>query len=86
MCTAPDVVEIHDLHVWSVTAGFPALSAHVVVRPGANRDRARAGVEALLRDRFHIGHSTLQVVERHDTGDLIPLEPVDGSRRQSTGQ
>ena len=38
MAAEPDVVEVHDLHVWTVTSGFPALRAHVVVRPGCDRD------------------------------------------------
>ena len=72
MASAPDVVEIHDLHVWTVTSGFPALSAHLVVRAGADRDGARAGVEALLDERFGIHHTTLQVVEDH----LIAVEEL----------
>ena len=40
----PGVVEVHDLHVWTITSGFPALSAHVLVGPrrGLPRDTARA--------------------------------------------
>ncbi len=57
----PGVVETHDLHVWTVTDGFPALSAHVLVEPGADCHRIRLELERLLRDRFGIDHSTLQV-------------------------
>ncbi len=55
------VASVHDLHVWTITSGFPALSAHVLV--GADEDcHARRGeLEALLADRFGIGHSTLQM-------------------------
>jgi len=76
MCAAPEVVEIHDLHVWSVTSGFPALSAHLVVTPGADRDRVRSRVEELLREQFELGHTTLQVVEGRDETGLIALEPI----------
>jgi cobalt-zinc-cadmium efflux system protein len=55
------VVEVHDLHVWTVTSGFPALSAHVLVEPGADCHAARRRLEQLLGDRFGISHSTLQV-------------------------
>jgi cobalt-zinc-cadmium efflux system protein len=55
------VVETHDLHVWTVTDGFPALSAHVLVRPGADCHRIRLELEALLHERFGIDHTTLQV-------------------------
>jgi cobalt-zinc-cadmium efflux system protein len=55
------VVEAHDLHVWTVTSGFPSLSAHVLVEPGADCHRIRLELERLLRERFGIDHSTLQV-------------------------
>jgi cobalt-zinc-cadmium efflux system protein len=74
MAAAPDVVEIHDLHVWTVTSGFPALSAHLVVRQGADRDDVRERVEAMLDERFGIHHTTLQVVESASTGKLIAVE------------
>jgi len=57
------VVEVHDLHVWEITSGFPALSAHVVVRPGADQCQLRRELEELLAERFHIHHTTLQVDE-----------------------
>ncbi len=57
----PGVVEAHDLHVWTVTDGFPALSAHVLVQPGADCHRIRLELETLLHERFGIDHTTLQV-------------------------
>jgi cobalt-zinc-cadmium efflux system protein len=56
-----DVVEVHDLHVWTVTSGFPALSAHVLVTPGADCHAARRRLERTLVDRFGLSHTTLQV-------------------------
>ena len=55
------VVEVHDLHVWTVTSGFPALSAHVLVEPGADCHAARRRLEQTLADRFGLSHTTLQV-------------------------
>jgi cobalt-zinc-cadmium efflux system protein len=55
------VVEVHDLHVWEVTSGFPALSAHVLVPPGEDCHRTRRELETLLAERFAITHTTLQV-------------------------
>jgi cobalt-zinc-cadmium efflux system protein len=55
------VVETHDLHVWTVTSGFPTLSAHVLVRPDADCHRIRLELEELLHERFGIEHTTLQV-------------------------
>jgi cobalt-zinc-cadmium efflux system protein len=55
------VVEAHDLHVWTVTDGFPALSAHVLVDPGADCHRIRLELERMLAERFGLEHTTLQV-------------------------
>ena len=55
------VVETHDLHVWTVTSGFPSLSAHVLVRPDADCHRIRIELEQMLHQRFGVEHSTLQV-------------------------
>lgn len=57
----PGVVEVHDLHVWEVTSGFPSLSAHVQVGRDTDCHAARRDLEALLLDRFEISHTTLQV-------------------------
>ena len=57
----PGVAEAHDLHVWTVTDGFPALSAHVLVQPGADCHRIRLELERMLRERFAVEHTTLQV-------------------------
>jgi cobalt-zinc-cadmium efflux system protein len=72
----PEVLEAHDLHVWTVTPGFPALSAHLVVRRGSDRDRIRARAEAILDERFGIHHTTLQVVEAIDGAALITVEDL----------
>ena len=61
MASHPGVVEVHDLHVWEVTTEFPTLSAHVLVEPGADCHGIRRELEALLRDRFGLEHTTLQV-------------------------
>ena len=60
----PGVVEVHDLHVWEVSSGFPALSAHVLVTQEADCHRARLRLADLLEKRFDIHHSTLQVEHR----------------------
>lgn len=56
-----EVVEVHDLHIWTVTSGFPALSAHVLVRRGSDCHAARARLAQALRENFGIDHTTLQV-------------------------
>jgi cobalt-zinc-cadmium efflux system protein len=68
----PDVKEVHDLHVWEVTSGFPALSAHVLVAADSDCHRARLEMERMLHARFGLDHTTLQV--DHMRRELIALE------------
>ena len=65
LAAQPGVVEVHDLHVWEVTSGFPALSAHVVVRSGDDCHGRRRELQRLLEERFDIHHTTLQVDHEH---------------------
>ncbi|MFC7752552.1 cation diffusion facilitator family transporter [Tsukamurella soli] len=55
------VVEVHDLHIWEITSGQPALSAHVLVEPGADCHAVRTTIAAVLRDAHDIDHVTVQV-------------------------
>jgi cobalt-zinc-cadmium efflux system protein len=61
MLENPAVVEVHDLHVWTVGSGFPALSAHVLVDPEADCHEARRELATMLAERFGLEHTTLQV-------------------------
>jgi cobalt-zinc-cadmium efflux system protein len=69
---APSVVEVHDLHVWTVTSGFPALAAHVLVDPDADCHGVRRDLERMLRDQFGLTHTTLQV--DHGRPRLLTIE------------
>jgi cobalt-zinc-cadmium efflux system protein len=72
------VVEVHDLHVWEVTSGMPAISAHMIVGEDADCHEARWRAARLLADRFGIEHSTLQV--EHEASDE-PLQIEVGRGR-----
>jgi cobalt-zinc-cadmium efflux system protein len=61
----PGVFEVHDLHVWEVTSGFPAFSAHVVVDEDTDCHAVRLGLEHELHEQFGLEHTTLQVDHRH---------------------
>jgi cobalt-zinc-cadmium efflux system protein len=61
LCAIAGVVELHDLHVWQVTSGYPALSAHVLVAPSQDCHAVREAIEAHLTQRYAIEHTTLQV-------------------------
>jgi cobalt-zinc-cadmium efflux system protein len=73
MAAMPAVREVHDLHVWEVGSGFPALSAHVLVGESDDCHQVRRALERLLAERFEIEHTTLQV--QHEGGELISIEP-----------
>ncbi len=61
MADAEGVVEVHDLHIWTITSGFPALSAHVLVGRSEDCHARRRDLEALLASEYGISHTTLQV-------------------------
>jgi cobalt-zinc-cadmium efflux system protein len=77
MASLPGVIEVHDLHVWEVTSGFPALSAHVLVAPGDDCHARRQQLERLLADEFEIEHTTLQVDHEHESA-LLTIEAPEG--------
>ena len=72
LAAQPGVVEVHDLHVWEVTSGFPALSAHIVVHAGDDCHEVRRALQRVVDERFAISHTTLQV--DHEAGRQAPLQ------------
>ena len=72
MAARPHVAEVHDLHVWAITTGMPAASAHVLVEPRQDCHAVRADLETLLARDFGISHLTLQVDHCPDPA-LIPV-------------
>jgi cobalt-zinc-cadmium efflux system protein len=77
ICGVDGVRSVHDLHVWTVTAGFGAIAAHVVVARGADRDPIRQQLEVLLRESYGIEHTTLQMEEEAE-GGLLEVENAPG--------
>jgi cobalt-zinc-cadmium efflux system protein len=78
----PHVASLHDLHIWEVTSGFPALSAHVLVHPGDDCHAIRIDLERLLGERYGIEHTTLQV-DHVNEGTVRWVDAV--SRKASPG-
>ncbi len=72
------VTDVHDLHVWEISSGFPALSAHVLVERGEDCHRIRRELERELGDRYAIEHTTLQV--EHTSDRLLSIAPLRRSR------
>jgi cobalt-zinc-cadmium efflux system protein len=73
ICQEQGVRSVHDLHVWTVTAGFGAIAAHVVVAEDTDRDLIRRRLELLLKESYGIEHTTLQM-EEEATQDLLHVE------------
>jgi cobalt-zinc-cadmium efflux system protein len=69
--SVPGVESVHDLHVWTISTGFAALSAHVLVRTGDDCHARRRELEGVLHDRFGIDHTTLQV--EHSADELLQI-------------
>ena len=72
MAEMAGVTQVHDLHVWTITSGFPALAAHVLVGRDVDCHLKRLELEAMLRERFDLEHTTLQV--DHEHGELLQIE------------
>jgi cobalt-zinc-cadmium efflux system protein len=79
ICAEEGVLSVHDLHIWTVTSGFGALAAHVVVASDCDRDLVRARIERLLHERFGIDHTTLQMEDQAPEG----LLRVENAPRQA---
>jgi cobalt-zinc-cadmium efflux system protein len=77
ICEQDGVRSVHDLHIWTVTSGFGALAAHVVVSPDCDRDLVRRRIELLLHERFEIDHTTLQM-EEEASERLLHVENAPG--------
>jgi len=72
----PGVRSIHDLHIWLVSSGFPAMSAHLDIEPGADPDQVRRAVHRLLHQHYSISHTTIQT----ERAPLLAIQPPPDSR------
>lgn len=69
----PNVIDVHDLHVWSITNEFPAMSCHMVVEKDTDRDQLLKLAIGEIKSKYHINHSTIQM-----EGDaILPHEDED---------
>lgn len=83
MAARPHVAEVHDLHIWQITTGMPAASAHVLVNPREDCHAVRADLEELLSRDYGITHLTLQVdhlaAGRSAAPPEAPARPGEGA-------
>ena len=74
----PLVASVHDFHLWEITSGEAALSAHVLCREGEDCHTLRRDIEEALTKRFEIKHTTLQV--DHLTDGFVPAESIKAAK------
>jgi cobalt-zinc-cadmium efflux system protein len=71
------VTDVHDLHVWTISSGKEALSAHVTIKAGVSHKITLEALQAKLRKEFNIGHVTIQLESVDDdearTGNLYQI-------------
>jgi cobalt-zinc-cadmium efflux system protein len=73
MAHVDGVVEVHDLHVWTVTSGFAAVAAHMTVAPDAEPSLVRRRTAEMLRNHFGVEHSTLQAERQGAERELLQI-------------
>ena len=69
------VAEVHDLHIWGMSTTETALTAHLVIPDGYPGDDMRLEISSALRERFGIGHATIQI-EIGDAEHSCELAPA----------
>ena len=74
LTAVPGVVDVHDLHIWTITSGFTALAAHVLVEPGEDGHARRRDLELLLARDYGIEHTTLQVEHVRPAPRIVSIE------------
>ncbi len=84
MASVAGVKEVHDLHVWTITSGFPALAAHVLVSRDTDCHATRRDLERMLEERFGLEHTTLQV--DHEGGELLQIETSPAGGAEDAGE
>ena len=72
----PEVVDVHDLHTWSITSEQPVLSCHMSISDRGDHDAILKEAQTLLHEEFHIAHSTIQV-EKESAGCPSPGTPCN---------
>jgi cobalt-zinc-cadmium efflux system protein len=84
MHAVPGVSSVHDLHVWTISSGMDALSAHVTIEPGVSHKAALEGLQEQLRSGFNIGHLTIQI-ESPDEAEVAGGKLYQIARRGEAG-
>ncbi len=72
----PGVLNIHELHVWTITSGLYTLSVHAVINGGRDQEELRCEMMLILKDKFGLDHTTIQIEkEAHACPNFCLLHP-----------
>ncbi|QKW23084.1 cation transporter [Kitasatospora sp. NA04385] len=86
LVAAPQVEEVHDLHIWEITSNEPALSAHILVTPGGDCHAVQRELQRRLREEYRITHATLQVDHVGEQGPDGLLQIAPNSAAAAAGE
>lgn len=70
----PSVVEVHDLHVWTITSGVEAMSGHLVVTDEVEQQSVLRAAQTVLHEQFGIDHSTIQIETAATRGAEVRIQ------------
>jgi cobalt-zinc-cadmium efflux system protein len=85
LCAVEGVREVHDLHVWTITTGFDALSVHVIVAPDVDHHAVLGRLRQEIGATSGITHTTIQVDTDHRAPLRIHPRGAPGAPRPRTG-
>ena len=75
----PGVINIHDLHIWTITSGLYTLSVHAVVNDNQEPESVRCQMMAVLKDQFNLEHATIQIEDQTSAcPGFCVLQPSSG--------
>jgi cobalt-zinc-cadmium efflux system protein len=75
MLAVPGVIEVHDIHVWTITSGLDSMSGHVRIDPKAQAEQVLDGVTKVLKDDFELHHTTIQVEQAACESEMDACAP-----------
>jgi cobalt-zinc-cadmium efflux system protein len=74
--TVRGVLSVHDLHVWSITSGMPAMSCHIIIRSDEDSSTILAALSRLMREKHQIEHTTIQIERENWVVPMVGSKPL----------
>jgi cobalt-zinc-cadmium efflux system protein len=74
--TVGGVLSVHDLHVWSITSGMPAMSCHIVIRSDQDSSTVLASLSRMMKEKYQIEHTTIQIERENWVVPMVGSKPL----------